>query len=96
MTITVSNDAWYDVNTLSGISAGTDLHIQNRGQYSVVFIASSSTPDDDEKGEAMATKAGTYTSILDISNETETIYAKVLTGSNGSITRSCMLYVAES
>lgn len=48
MDITISSPTeWVSVNSLTSISAGTALILQNKGAYEVIVQASSSKPDTD-------------------------------------------------
>ena len=45
--VTVSNDTWYDINTLSGAAVGTGLTLQNISSGNVLLKESTSLPLDD-------------------------------------------------
>ncbi len=45
--VTVSNDTWYDINTLSGAAVGTGLLIQNISTGNVILVESATMPVTD-------------------------------------------------
>ena len=79
--IVVNNKGWTDINTETGIATGVDVRIQNKGYHGVVFQVTDTQPDADDDDGAYITGANLPTPYVDFVDETETIYAKVLSSS---------------
>ena len=90
--ITINNSSWTNINTSSGISSGTDVRVQNKGNYVVLLQVTDVEPDLDSTDGALITSANKPTPYADFKSVEEAIYAKVFyTGDN----RSCNLYISE-
>ena len=91
--VTITNTEWVNINTLSGISAGTNLRVQNKGNYGVILQVTDTQPNSESTGGAYITSANDPTPYVDFYGETESIYARVFYES--ASTRHCSLYLSE-
>ena len=68
---TIPKDTWTDINTLSGIAAGTEMIIQNTSIFPCLVNAFSVTPASHENDYAILPSLQTY-----IMKETDKIYVR--------------------
>ncbi len=84
--ISVTADAWVDLNTAAGISVGTAFDITNEKGGVVLLYESDTEPDETETSGRKLNTFASCNNVAEIESGSLTIWAK--TQSNGSITGS--------
>ncbi len=74
--IIIPNDAWVDLNTVSGIPVGSAFDIQNKTTVWVQLYESNSEPDLDETSGRILTNLGYNYGVATILKDSEKIWAK--------------------
>lgn len=83
--VVVDNTAWTDINTASGIVAGTNMQITNSGNAEVKLIEASSQPSlTDTRGVVLTGREHPYASAEVVSGSL-TIWALSLSEMKGSL-----------
>lgn len=76
--IQILSSSFTDINTASGIVAGTKIKIINKGNVDVLLYESTTQPSDDENNGFPLTTLPSFTSQAIILEGSDTIWAKAL------------------
>ena len=60
LNVELTNDEWLDLNTETGIAVGTEMNIQNQGDYSVWIQESATEPATLDEGQKISTMGLDY------------------------------------
>ena len=83
--VDITPDTWVNVNTLTGISVGTEFRIQNDGVIWVRIQESSTQPTENKEGKIL-TNLDKSSSSATITSGSETLWARSsIEGRSGSL-----------